>query len=122
MYSRRVRRARPPFRWAQAIFDSRKPKLFVQGDRDEFTGKDTLLNWAAKRSASAVTETRIYPGLGHFELEGPAYDSEIADVAADFAFRNGVWDAPAAGAAAAAAEARAAAAGGEDADGEDARA
>lgn len=76
----------------KAFFDSKKPKFLIQGDRDEFTGKDTLINWAVKQSQSEVTETKIYPGLGHFELEGPAYDSEMADVAADFAQRHNIWD------------------------------
>jgi pimeloyl-ACP methyl ester carboxylesterase len=80
----------------RAVLDSTKPKLFVQGSNDEFTYPKTLLEaraalqramrlavaasaltqprvsrvaaqWAAPQSKSAVTETRILPGLGHFQ-------------------------------------------------------
>ena len=53
--------------------------------------------WAqdcAKQSvgAGAHTETKIYPGLSHFELESSQYDAALADLAADFAARNRIWD------------------------------
>ncbi len=74
----------------RAVLDSKKPKLFVQGDRDEFTSTSQLqevctsarrslssllrhaltpacAQWAVPQSKSAVTETRILPGVSHFQ-------------------------------------------------------
>ena len=50
------------------------------------------MDCAKQSEKHAVTETKIYPGLGHFELEGPHYDAEMADLAADFAARHRLWD------------------------------
>lgn len=42
-----------------------------QGDRDEFTSKNTLTDWAMKKAkeSGGVAECRIYPGISHFEIE-----------------------------------------------------
>ena len=74
-----------------AVLESKKPKLFIQGDRDEFTYASTLLEWAVPRSKSAVTETKILPGVSHFALEGPDWDAFAAEEAAAFAERVGAW-------------------------------
>lgn len=43
----------------------------TQGDRDEFTTKSTLTDWAMSKAkeGGAVAECRIYPGVSHFEIE-----------------------------------------------------
>ena len=75
-----------------AVLDSAKPKLFVQGDRDEFTSADTLQGWVVPRSRSAVTETIILPGVSHFALEGSAWDAEAAKMSVEFGRRVGAWE------------------------------
>lgn len=74
-----------------AVLASCKPKLFVQGDRDEFTSAAQLTGWAVPRSNSAVTEARILPGVSHFELEGAAWDEQAASWAVEFATRVGAF-------------------------------
>ena len=81
-----ARRACPPryvgigyvFGWAasiifsghyKAILRSGKPKFFIQGDRDEFTGISSFEAALKESSASGPTESKVYPGLNHFELE-----------------------------------------------------
>ena len=80
-----------------------------QGSRDEFTSPSTLLEWAVPRSKSAVTESRILPGLSHFQLEGPEWDTSVAQWSMAFGARVGAWGdaAPPQAAAAAALEAQA---------------
>jgi len=45
---------------------SRKPILFVQGDRDEFGGVERLRELVAKIAKSAPVELRVIKGAGHF--------------------------------------------------------
>ena len=75
----------------QAVLDSAKPKLFVQGDRDEFTSVAQLRDWVVPRSRSQVTETQVLPGVSHFALEGSLWDAAAAQMAVDFATRVGAW-------------------------------
>ena len=76
------------------MLESTKPKLFVQGDRDEFTSAAQLLTWAVPRSKSAVTETHVLPGVSHFALEGRDWDATAAQLSTDFARRVGAWGDP----------------------------
>lgn len=75
----------------KAVLESTKPKLFVQGDRDEFTSPQQLLKWAVPQSKSSVTETVILPGVSHFALEGPEWDEKAAELSSAFAHRTGAW-------------------------------
>ena len=51
------------------------PKLFIMGERDEFTSVDQLENMVQKMSNA---DTEIVADVGHFELESPGYDAFIA--------------------------------------------
>ncbi|KAF2321561.1 hypothetical protein GH714_000418 [Hevea brasiliensis] len=59
----------------KAILQSPKPKLFVMGTRDGFTSVKQLQN--KLRSASGRIETHLIEGAGHFQMEGPAYDTQM---------------------------------------------
>ncbi|CAI5458405.1 unnamed protein product [Closterium sp. Yama58-4] len=48
------------------------PKLFIMGAEDEFTSTKQLEVRAGK--AAGVAKVSIVEGVGHFGLEGPAYD------------------------------------------------
>ncbi|GJP31509.1 hypothetical protein CLOM_g12601 [Closterium sp. NIES-68] len=74
------------------------PKLFIMGAKDEFTTKKQLEARVAK--AQGVATTAIVEGVGHFGLEGPAYDQEVAKIVGEFVAEQphgGVGGGPAAG-------------------------
>lgn len=60
------------------------PKLFVMGERDEFTSVDQLEDMAQKISAQNGYEgnvkIEIIPNVGHFELESPNYDLLVSKI------------------------------------------
>ncbi|CDJ55971.1 hypothetical protein, conserved [Eimeria maxima] len=58
------------------ILQSSKPKLFIHGDEDGFTSTATFTSYF--NSAEDPKEKRIIPKVGHFEMEGPAYDAFMA--------------------------------------------
>ncbi|KAK8641196.1 hypothetical protein V6N13_010618 [Hibiscus sabdariffa] len=62
-------------RHQKAILRSTKPKLFVMGTQDGFTSVKQLEN--KLKSAAAPHETHLIQGVGHFEMEGPAYDADM---------------------------------------------
>lgn len=64
------------------ILESSKPKLFVMGTSDGFTSVKQLENKV--KSAAGRVETHLVPGAGHFQMEGPDYDAEMADLIANF--------------------------------------
>ncbi|CDJ38932.1 hypothetical protein, conserved [Eimeria tenella] len=64
------------------IIQSQKPKLFIHGDGDGFTSTSTFMNYF--KSAEEPKEMRVIPNVGHFEMEGPAYDSYMATQIVDF--------------------------------------
>ncbi|KAL0681337.1 hypothetical protein Bca4012_048184 [Brassica carinata] len=61
----------------KAILSSLKPKLFVMGTRDGFTSVSQLKK--KLKSAAGSTETHLIEGVSHFQMEGPEYDSQMAD-------------------------------------------
>ncbi|KAK4763033.1 hypothetical protein SAY86_008801 [Trapa natans] len=64
------------------ILQSPKPKLFVMGTRDGFTSVKQLktkLNGAAGR-----VDTHLIEGAGHFQMEGPEFDSQMVNLIHDF--------------------------------------
>ncbi|MCD7447133.1 hypothetical protein HAX54_023878 [Datura stramonium] len=64
------------------LLKSPKPKLFIMGTQDGFTTIKQLNN--KLRSAAGRVETHLIEGIGHFELEGPAYDSHMVSLIAEF--------------------------------------
>ena len=69
------------------IVNSSLPKLFVMGDRDEFTSVEQLQEMVEKMRASSAgtrVDIEIVPNVGHFELESPSYDSAIANMTIDW--------------------------------------
>lgn len=61
-----------------AILKSAKPRLFIMGDRDEFTSEATLRTKVAKAREGTICECVVFPNVGHFELESPSYDEDVA--------------------------------------------
>ena len=66
------------FGWAfSSIESSTKPKLFVVGDRDQFTSmsqyEEKIRNLEGK-----INEIKLISGKDHFEIEGPVYDETIS--------------------------------------------
>ncbi|KAH0888513.1 hypothetical protein HID58_050942 [Brassica napus] len=66
----------------KAILSSPKPKLFVMGTQDGFTSVSQLKK--KLKSAAGRTETHLLEGVSHFQMEGPEYDSQMADVICNF--------------------------------------
>ncbi|KAF8080772.1 hypothetical protein N665_0923s0012 [Sinapis alba] len=66
----------------KAILSSPKPKLFVMGTQDGFTSVSQLKK--KLKSAAGRTETHLIEGVSHFQMEGPEYDSQMADVICNF--------------------------------------
>lgn len=64
------------------ILKSPKPKLFIMGTQDGFTTVKQLNN--KLKSAAGRVETHLIEGIGHFALEGPAYDSQMVILIAEF--------------------------------------
>ncbi|KAL4334240.1 hypothetical protein GQ457_07G036890 [Hibiscus cannabinus] len=69
-------------RHQKAILQSPKPKLFVMGTRDGFTSVKQLED--KLKSAAAPHETHLIQGVGHFEMEGPAYDADMVKLIPKF--------------------------------------
>ncbi|KAJ4908208.1 alpha/beta-Hydrolases superfamily protein [Raphanus sativus] len=66
----------------KAILSSPRPKLFVMGTQDGFTSVSQLKK--KLKSAAGRTETHLLEGVSHFQMEGPEYDSQMADVISNF--------------------------------------
>lgn len=66
----------------KAILQSPKPKLFVMGTRDGFTSVNQLQN--KLKSAAGRADTHLLEGVGHFQMEGPAYDALMVDLIIGF--------------------------------------
>eukprot|EP00584_Thalassiosira_punctigera_P006426 CAMPEP_0172534886 /NCGR_PEP_ID=MMETSP1067-20121228/7100_1 /TAXON_ID=265564 ORGANISM="Thalassiosira punctigera, Strain Tpunct2005C2" /NCGR_SAMPLE_ID=MMETSP1067 /ASSEMBLY_ACC=CAM_ASM_000444 /LENGTH=257 /DNA_ID=CAMNT_0013319743 /DNA_START=81 /DNA_END=854 /DNA_ORIENTATION=+ len=54
------------------------PKLFIMGERDEFTTFRQLEQMAQKMKANGEVATEIVADVGHFELESSTYDPLVA--------------------------------------------
>eukprot|EP00252_Welwitschia_mirabilis_P006603 TRINITY_DN17492_c0_g1_i1.p1 TRINITY_DN17492_c0_g1~~TRINITY_DN17492_c0_g1_i1.p1 ORF type:complete len:233 (+),score=46.63 TRINITY_DN17492_c0_g1_i1:113-811(+) len=67
----------------KAILKSPKPKLFVMGTSDGFTSVKQLEN--KLKIAAGRVETHLIPAVGHFQMEGPTYDEQMADLIDTFA-------------------------------------
>ncbi|KAJ3694657.1 hypothetical protein LUZ60_000034 [Juncus effusus] len=64
------------------ILKSEKPKLFIMGTKDGFTSVKQLKN--KLKSAKGRTETEFIEGVGHFQMEGPAFDDQMVEFIVDF--------------------------------------
>ncbi len=69
---------------------STAPRLFVMGERDEFTSVDQLEQMAKRMrgeegaNGGGVVDIEIVPGVGHFEWESPGYDELVARTVLDW--------------------------------------
>jgi hypothetical protein len=76
------------FGWAyEAIRTSTKPKLFVVGDRDEFTSMSQY-TYRIGLLEGEVNEMKLIEGKNHFEIEAPAYDATIIEWMHEFVQRH----------------------------------
>ena len=72
------------FGWAfESIRNSPKPKLFIVGDRDEFTSMDQYHSRIAVLRGD-LNEMQVIEGKNHFEIESPAFDKPVASWVAAF--------------------------------------
>ncbi|KAL8225295.1 hypothetical protein R6Q57_017852 [Mikania cordata] len=80
-----------PFGWTasilfgrhhKAILQSLKPKLFIMGTKDGFTSVKQLANKI--KTAAGRAETHLIEGASHFQLEGPSFDTEMANIIVTF--------------------------------------
>nr|GEX13329.1 alpha/beta hydrolases superfamily protein [Tanacetum cinerariifolium]GEX40477.1 alpha/beta hydrolases superfamily protein [Tanacetum cinerariifolium] len=69
-------------RHQKTILQSPKPKLFVMGTKDGFTSVKQLANKI--KTAAGRAETHLIEGASHFQMEGPAYDTEMANLIVTF--------------------------------------
>lgn len=61
------------------------PKLFIMGERDEFTSVHRLEHMASKmKENSKVVDVEIVSDVGHFELESSNYDPTVANIVMDW--------------------------------------
>ncbi|KAK6126858.1 hypothetical protein DH2020_039419 [Rehmannia glutinosa] len=61
---------------------SPKPKLFVMGTRDGFTSVKQLEN--KLKAAAGRNQTHLIEGVSHFQMEGPDYDEQMANLIVEF--------------------------------------
>lgn len=66
----------------KAILQFPKPKLFIMGTQDGFTSVKQLRNKLS--FAAGEVEIHLIEGAGHFQMEGPAYDAQMADLIVAF--------------------------------------
>ncbi|CAN1263400.1 Uncharacterized protein RP471 [Linum perenne] len=67
----------------KSILQSPKPKLFIMGTQDGFTSVKQLQN--KLKSAAGRVETHLIEGAGHFQMEGPDFDTQMANLIVSFA-------------------------------------
>ena len=75
------------------FLESSKPKLLITGDRDEFTPLP-ILERMVKKAKPGTVESRVVSGVGHFELETPQYDGQIAAWVIEWMERQGWMKGP----------------------------
>ncbi|KAJ4827165.1 hypothetical protein Tsubulata_025821 [Turnera subulata] len=66
----------------KAILQSQKPKLFVMGTKDGFTSVKQLQNKLS--SSEGRVETHLIEGAGHFQMEGPDFDTQMVNLILTF--------------------------------------
>ena len=72
------------------LISSSTPKLFIMGEKDEFTSVHQLEGMAAKmrRANGSNVDVDIVGSIGHFELESPSYDHMVARKILDWLDKN----------------------------------
>lgn len=60
------------------------PKLFIMGERDEFTSVDQLKQMAQKMKANGNVDVETIADVGHFELESSTHDPLVAKMVLDW--------------------------------------
>ena len=71
-----------------SFLSSKKPRLLITGDADEFTSEQTLSKYVAKAGPSC--DSIVVRGVGHFELEAPHYDGAVAKYVLDWIEKVGL--------------------------------
>lgn len=69
------------------LVTSSLPKLFIMGERDEFTSVHQLEQTAQKMRANNsddIVDVEIVADVGHFELESPGHDPMVANMVLDW--------------------------------------
>ncbi|RZS03586.1 hypothetical protein BHM03_00033805 [Ensete ventricosum] len=66
----------------EAILKSKKPKLFIMGTKDGFTSVKQLQN--KLKSAAGKVDIHLIEGVGHFQMEGPAFDTQMVGFISTF--------------------------------------
>lgn len=66
----------------EAILKSEKPKLFIMGTKDGFTSVKQLQN--KLKSAAGKVDIHLIEGVGHFQMEGPAFDTQMVGFISTF--------------------------------------
>jgi len=80
------------FGWAYAPLQrSSKPKIFIVGDRDEFT---SITQYQTRIAAleGKINIIKIIEGKNHFEIESPVYDNIVTDWLEEFVYSTVVTD------------------------------
>lgn len=63
------------------------PKLFIMGQKDEFTSVSQLTEAVKKMKSncsSGRVDTHVVPNVGHFQLESPTYDPFVSKLIIDW--------------------------------------
>mmetsp|Transcript_24713 Transcript_24713/g.59580 ORF Transcript_24713/g.59580 Transcript_24713/m.59580 type:complete len:259 (-) Transcript_24713:475-1251(-) len=72
--------------FSSVVNSSSVPKLFIMGERDEFTSVEQLEQMTRKMRSTSDVETtvEIVANVGHFELESSSYDPMVAKMVLDW--------------------------------------
>ena len=68
------------YRHFNSIVTATSPKLFIMGDKDEFTSVHQLEDMVKKMRSNSKVATEIVANVGHFELESPRYDAHVTQL------------------------------------------
>jgi len=81
------------FGWAYSSIEScEKPKLFIVGDKDEFTSMSQY-NSKMSKLRGISNHMKVIEGKNHFQIESPEYDATVSQWIDDF-LRNFVLQSP----------------------------
>ncbi|KAK6925703.1 hypothetical protein RJ641_007422 [Dillenia turbinata] len=73
-------------RHQKAILQSPKPELFIMGTKDVSSSLKT-----SSILQQAIAETHLIEGIGPFQLETPAYDSQMVDLILELMWGGGIY-------------------------------
>ena len=75
------------YRHYAPVLSASLPKLFIMGERDEFTSVEQLYDMVQKMKSNGddnVVDVEIVADVGHFELESPSYDPLVCKLAIEW--------------------------------------